>query len=200
MKVKSRTAYMYAIGKSDKLIGAKIRMNKGNQLSGDGQKPAEFVEQRGLAKGNTQWAATAETQGSGKVSRGLEGVREAAELLGMSPLEIDQLATFYTFIYREPVGKYVIHVCDSVVCWMNGYESVWKYLCRKLGIQAGKTTSDGLFTLLKVCCIGYCDRSPAMLINRKAYGNLTAEKIDEILEKLKAEALQNAEVGDQKSE
>jgi NADH-quinone oxidoreductase subunit E len=129
-----------------------------------------------------------------------EGVREAAELLDMSPLEIDQLATFYTFIYREPVGKYVIHVCDSVVCWVNGYESVWEYLCRKLGIQAGETTSDGLFTLLAVCCIGYCDRSPAMLINRKAYGNLTAKKIDEILEKLKAEALQNAEVGVRKSE
>jgi len=129
-----------------------------------------------------------------------EGVREAAELLDMSPLEIDQLATFYTFIYREPVGKYVIHVCDSVVCWVNGYESVWEYLSRKLGIQAGETTSDGLFTLLKVCCIGYCDRSPAMLINRKAYGNLTAEKIDEILENLNEEALQNAEAGMRKSE
>ena len=117
-----------------------------------------------------------------------EGVQEAAELLDMSPLEIDQLATFYTFIYRDPVGKYVIHVCDSVVCWMNGYDSVRQYLCRKLGIQPGETTSDGLFTLLKVCCIGYCDRSPAMLINRKAYGNLTAKKIDEILEKLKADA------------
>ena len=116
-----------------------------------------------------------------------EGVQEAAELLDMSPLEIDQLATFYTFIYREPVGKFVIHVCDSVVCWMNGYESVWQYLCRKLGIQPGETTSDGLFTLLKVCCIGYCDRSPAMLINRKAHGNLTSEKIDEILKNLKAE-------------
>ena len=113
-----------------------------------------------------------------------EGVQEAAELLSMSPLEIEQLATFYTFIFREPVGKYVIHVCDSVVCWMNGYESVWEYLGRKLDIQPGETTSDGLFTLLKVCCIGYCDRSPAMLINRKAYGNLTAEKIDGILEKL----------------
>ena len=117
-----------------------------------------------------------------------EGVQEAAELLDMSPLEIDQLATFYTFIFREPVGKYVIHVCDSVVCWANGYESIWQYLCRKLGIAPGETTSDGLFTLLKVCCIGYCDRSPAMLINRKAYGNLTAEKIDGILENLKAEA------------
>jgi NADH-quinone oxidoreductase subunit E len=117
-----------------------------------------------------------------------EGVQEAARLLDMSPLEIEQLATFYTFIYREPVGKYVIHVCDSVVCWMNGYESVRDYLCRKLAVQPGETTPDGLFTLLTVCCIGYCDRSPAMLINRKAYGNLTTDKIDDILQKLKAEA------------
>ena len=115
-----------------------------------------------------------------------EGLQETAGLLNISALDVEQLATFYTFIYREPVGKYVIHVCDSVVCWMNGYESVWEYLSRKLGIQPGETTSDGLFTLLKVCCIGYCDRSPAMLINRKAYGNLTAEKIDGILEKLRA--------------
>ena len=114
-----------------------------------------------------------------------EGVEETADLLNMSALEVEQLATFYTFIYREPVGKYVIHVCDSVVCWMNGYDSVWGYLCRKLAIQPGETTSNGLFTLLKVCCIGYCDRSPAMLINKKAYGNLTAEKIDGILEKLR---------------
>jgi len=117
-----------------------------------------------------------------------EGVQETARLLDMSPLEVEQLATFYTFIYREPVGKYVIHVCDSVVCWMDGYESIKEYLCRKLDLRLGETTPDGLFTLLPVCCIGYCDRSPAMLINRKAYGNLTAEKIDEILEKLKAEA------------
>ena len=117
-----------------------------------------------------------------------EGVREAAELLGMSPLEIDQLATFYTFIYREPVGKYVIHVCDSLICWMDGYESIRNYLCKKLDITVGGTSADGLFTLLPVCCIGYCDLSPAMLINRKAYGFLTPEKIDTILEKLKAEA------------
>jgi len=124
-----------------------------------------------------------------------EGVEETAQLLKMSPLEVEQLATFYTFIYREPVGKYVIHVCDSVVCWMDGYESIKDYLCKILKIQAGETTPDGLFTLLPVCCVGYCDRSPAMLINKKAYGNLTAEKIDGILAKLKTEALQNAEVG-----
>jgi NADH-quinone oxidoreductase subunit E len=117
-----------------------------------------------------------------------EGVREAAQLLDMTPLEIEQLATFYTFIYREPVGKYVIHVCDSVICWMDGYEAVKDYIGQRLGIRTGETTPDGLFTLLTVCCIGYCDRSPAMLINRKAYGNLTPEKIDAILTKLKEES------------
>jgi NADH-quinone oxidoreductase subunit E len=115
-------------------------------------------------------------------------VEEVAALLNMSNLEVEELATFYTFIYREPVGKYVIHVCDSVVCWIDGYESIRDYLCKKLGIEMGETTSDGLFTLLPVCCIGYCDRSPAILINKKVYGPLTPEKLDEILENLRAQA------------
>jgi len=118
-----------------------------------------------------------------------EGVEEAARLVGMSPLEVEQLATFYTFVYREPVGKYVIHVCDSVICWMNGFESIKDYLSQKLGIQDGETTADGLFTMLPVCCVGYCDRSPAILINRKVYGNLTNEKIDEIIEQLRNSAI-----------
>jgi NADH-quinone oxidoreductase subunit E len=117
-----------------------------------------------------------------------EVVEEAAMLLGMSPLEVEAVATFYTFIYREPVGKYVIHVCDSVICWMGGVERIRDYLCKKLDIEVGGTTADGLFTVLPVCCIGYCDQSPAMLINRKVYGHLTPEKIDEILNKLKSEA------------
>ena len=117
-----------------------------------------------------------------------ELLEEAASLLNMTPLEMEELATFYTFIYREPVGRYVIHVCDSVICWMDGYESIRDYLTQKLGIQMGETTSDGLFTLLPVCCIGYCDRSPAILINRIVYGPLTPEKLDEILDKLRTEA------------
>lgn len=117
-----------------------------------------------------------------------EALEEAAVLLGMTPLEMEELATFYTFIFREPVGKYVIHVCDSIICWMDGYESIRDYLSQKLGIKMGETTSDGLFTLLPVCCIGYCDRSPAILINRKVYGPLTPEKLDNILEELRTEA------------
>lgn len=114
-----------------------------------------------------------------------EGVREAAAFLGISPLEVEELATFYDFIYREPVGKYVIHVCDSTICWLEGHESVLAHLCRKLDIEVGGTTSDGMFTLLPVCCIGFCDQAPAMLINAEPYGHLTPESIDRILEGLR---------------
>jgi len=116
---------------------------------------------------------------------GDEAVLEAAELLRMTPLEIDELATFYDFIYREPVGKFVIHACDGVVCWMFGEETMVDYLCRTLKIKIGETTPDGLFTVLPSACIGYCDHAPAVLINGKAYGPLTPEKVDELLEELR---------------
>ncbi len=114
-----------------------------------------------------------------------EALSEAAALLSMTPLELDELATFYTFTFREPVGKHVIHVCDSLVCWMNGGVPVRDHICRQLGIGPGETTADGMFTLLTVCCIGYCDRSPAMLVDRRVHGELTPEKIDAILERLR---------------
>jgi NADH-quinone oxidoreductase subunit E len=116
-----------------------------------------------------------------------EALEEGARLLDLTPLELEELATFYDFIYREPVGKFVIHICDGVVCWMNGYGPMVNYLCEKLGIKPGETTSDGLFTLLPTACLGYCDLSPAMLINGRAYGPLTPEKIDDILERLRSE-------------
>ena len=114
-----------------------------------------------------------------------EAAREAAELLEMSTLEVDELATFYTFIYREPVGKYVIHICDSLICWMEGEENLVAHLCRNLGIEMGQTTADGMFTLLPVCCIGYCDRAPAILVNRKVHGPLTIETLDALIDRLR---------------
>jgi NADH-quinone oxidoreductase subunit E len=113
-----------------------------------------------------------------------EAMCEASELLGMTLAELEELATFYNFLYREPVGKYVIHICDSVVCWMDGYNVLLDHLKDRLGIELGETTSDGLFTLLPVCCIGYCDRSPAMLINRRVLGKLTPKKIDRIIDQI----------------
>lgn len=115
-------------------------------------------------------------------------VMETAALVGMTAVEVDELATFYPFLYREPVGRFVIHVCDSVVCWMDGYASLQDHLMRRLAIRMGETTADGLFTLLPVCCIGYCDRAPAILINKKVYGELTPEKLDGIIARLRDEA------------
>ena len=114
-------------------------------------------------------------------------VLDAAELLDMTALEIEELATFYDYIYREPVGKYVIHACDSIVCWMQGHESVMQYLSRTLGIPVCGTTADGLFSLLPGGCIGYCDHAPAMLINGEPFGSLTPESIDAILDRLRQE-------------
>lgn len=122
-----------------------------------------------------------------------EGLAESARLLAMTQLELEELATFYDFIYRRPVGQFVLHVCDGVVCWMchEGWgcigeeESILTYLCARLGVEVGETTADGLFTVLPSACLGYCEFAPAMLINGKPYGPLTPESMDQILEKLK---------------
>ncbi len=110
-----------------------------------------------------------------------ETLREVAEVLGMLPAELDAIATFYNLIFRRPVGKHVIFVCDSVSCWIMGYEDLLRHLQVKLGITMGETTRDGLFTLLPIACLGACDIAPAMMIDETLYGHLTAEKIDSIL-------------------
>src|SRR6266567_7572083 len=83
-----------------------------------------------------------------------EAVGEAAEILGLSPLQVEELATFYEMIYRRPVGKKVIHVCDSISCWSVGCEAIMSHLQKSLGIGPGETTGDGVFTLIPCCCLG----------------------------------------------
>ena len=117
-----------------------------------------------------------------------QALEEGARLLGMTTLELEELATFYDFIYRKMVGRYVIHVCDSVICWMHGHESVLEHLSTTLGIKLGETTADGMFTLLPTCCMGYCDFAPAMLINGRVYGPLTPQRIDDVLTRLREQA------------
>jgi NADH-quinone oxidoreductase subunit E len=112
-----------------------------------------------------------------------EGVELAAAILGLSPLQVEEIATFYDKIYRQPVGKRVIHVCDSICCWSRGGEEVYGYLRQKLGVEPGGTTADGVFTLLPTCCLGACGEAPAMMVGLTTYGNLTPERIDAILEK-----------------
>jgi NADH-quinone oxidoreductase subunit E len=116
-----------------------------------------------------------------------EAVGEAAELLGLSPLQVEELATFYEMIYRRPVGKRVIHVCDSISCWSVGSEAIMAHLQKRLGVGPGETTADGLFTLIPCCCLGNCGEGPTMAVGDTLYGRLTPEKVDEVLEKVRSE-------------
>src|SRR5512138_3307993 len=93
-----------------------------------------------------------------------EAVGEAAEILGLSTLQVEELATFYELIYRRPVGRLVIHVCDSISCWAMGGESLLKQFERLLGIEVGGTTADGAVTLLPCCCLGACGNAPAVMV------------------------------------
>jgi NADH-quinone oxidoreductase subunit E len=114
-----------------------------------------------------------------------ESVKDIAQLLGISNEEVESVATFYSRIYRKPVGRNVILICDSVSCMIMDYESIYKYISEKLGIGFGGTTSDNRFTLLPISCLGDCDNAPAMMINYDHFNRMTLEKIDEILERYK---------------
>lgn len=114
------------------------------------------------------------------------GIELAAQILGTSPLKIEELATFYDKLYRQPVGRKVIHICDSICCWSRGGEEIYTYLQQKLGVAPGGTSADGAFTLLPTCCLGACGESPAMMIGFTTYGELTPEKVDAILERERA--------------
>jgi NADH-quinone oxidoreductase subunit E len=115
------------------------------------------------------------------------GVDLVAELLGVLPVEVEEVATFYDKIFRRPVGRKVIHVCDSICCWANGGEALVAHLQQTLGIGFGETTTDGLFTLLPTCCLGACGEAPAMMVGLTTHGRLTTEKIDAILAQYRAE-------------
>jgi NADH-quinone oxidoreductase subunit E len=110
-----------------------------------------------------------------------EAIGEVASILGMSTEEVEGIATFYELIFRKPVGKHVILVCDSVSCWITGEEKITAHLKQRLGVSLGGTTPDGLFTLLPAGCLGACDAGPAMMIDGKLYDTLTPERADEIL-------------------
>lgn len=110
-----------------------------------------------------------------------ESVKDISQLLQISNEEVDSVATFYSRIYRKPVGRNVILICDSVSCMIMGYESLYDFISKRLGIGFGGTTPDGRFTLLPVSCLGDCDNAPAMMINNDHFNRLTEDKIDELL-------------------
>jgi NADH-quinone oxidoreductase subunit E len=113
-----------------------------------------------------------------------EAVADLAETLQMTKSEVENVATFYNLIFRKPVGRHVIMVCDSISCFIMGEERLADHLKRKLGIEFGETTSDGMFTLLPTVCLGHCDIAPVMMLDGEIIGHLTEAKIDSILARI----------------
>jgi NADH-quinone oxidoreductase subunit E len=114
-----------------------------------------------------------------------ESVRDIAGHLGMSPTDVDSVATFYNLIFRRPVGRHVIMVCDSVSCWIMGHDRIREHLQQRLGIEYGGTTADGRFTLLPIVCLGCCDHAPAMMVDNDLHADLDPPKLDIALERYK---------------
>ena len=112
-----------------------------------------------------------------------EAIKDLAALLEMTPDELDSVATFYNLIFRQPVGKHVILLCDSVTCWIMGYDRLRQHLTSRLGIQLGETSPDGRFTLLPIVCLGTCDHAPALMIDNDLHRDLDSTKLDEIVAK-----------------
>ncbi len=110
-----------------------------------------------------------------------EDIEAAAHYVGVSKAEVTGVATFYTMFSIKRRGKYIIRVCESPPCHMMGAQSIIDYIKKKLNIKEGETTEDGMFTLETCSCLGVCAVAPAMMVNDDVYGNLTPEKIDEIL-------------------
>jgi NADH-quinone oxidoreductase subunit E len=112
-----------------------------------------------------------------------EALAAISEFLGVSKADLDGLATFYNLIFRRPVGRHVIYLCDSVSCWMMGAQQICRDLCEQIHIRPGESTPDGRFTLLPIVCLGACDHAPAMMIDEDLHGDLTTKTIGRILER-----------------
>jgi NADH-quinone oxidoreductase subunit E len=113
-----------------------------------------------------------------------ESLYAIADMLGMSATELEGVATFYNLIYRQPVGEHVIHLCDSISCWLHDFQTIADHLRKTLKIEFGQTTSDGKITLLPNVCLGCCDKAPALMLDGELVESLDIASIDKLLQKL----------------
>jgi NADH-quinone oxidoreductase subunit E len=114
-----------------------------------------------------------------------ESLHDVGELLDMTPDELDGVATFYNLVFRKPVGRHVVLVCDSVSCWIMGYEKLCQRLTSRLGVNLGGTTSDGRFTVLPIVCLGACDHAPTLMVDNDLHRDVDPEKLGELLDRYK---------------
>jgi NADH-quinone oxidoreductase subunit E len=121
-------------------------------------------------------------QETGNLSLTIEQMDAVAAILQITPIEVYEVATFYTMFHLKPVGKYVLEVCQTGPCMLNGSDQIIDYIKQKLNIENGETTTDGMFTLKTVECLGACGYAPMMQLGKHYKEFLTPEKIDIILE------------------
>jgi len=113
-------------------------------------------------------------------------IRHVAELLGITRADVEDVVSYYTMFYRRPVGKFVINVCRTLSCAVNGAERVTESLCAKLGIAPGQTDPSGTFTLIEVECLGACDRAPIVMVNDTWHECLKPEDVPKLVDDLRA--------------
>lgn len=116
----------------------------------------------------------------------IAAMHAVGDLLSMPHMRVYEVATFYTMYNRKPVGKHFVQVCTTTPCWLRGSEGIMNCLHKKLGVENGGTTKDGMFTLLEVECLGACVNAPMMQINDNYYEDLTEQDTEEIIDSLKA--------------
>jgi NADH-quinone oxidoreductase subunit E len=112
-------------------------------------------------------------------------IAEIAQIFGLMPGEVNEVATFYSMLYKKPVGKYVIWVCTNISCMLRKSDEIIEHVEKRLGIKPGETTPDKRFTLMEAECLASCGTAPMAQINDEYYENLTPEKLDQILDGLK---------------
>jgi NADH-quinone oxidoreductase subunit E len=110
-----------------------------------------------------------------------------ASILNIKPIEVYEVASFYTMFNLKPVGKCLLEVCRTSSCWLRGAEDVVKHIEKRLGIKEGETSADGMFTLKTVECLGSCGTAPMLMCGSQFHENLTLEKVDALLDNLKKE-------------
>lgn len=110
-----------------------------------------------------------------------------ASILGILPIEVYEVASFYSMFNLEPVGKYLIEVCQTSSCWLNGAEDIVRFIEKKLNIKNGETTEDGMFTIKTVECLGSCGTAPMLQLGETYHENLTLERVTDIIENCKTE-------------
>ena len=110
---------------------------------------------------------------------------EIAQFLEITAEDLDSVATFYNLVFRKPVGRHVAFMCDSISCWIKGCEQVQERLKTLYDVELGQTTLDGRLTVLPIACLGQCERAPALMIDQDVYGDVTPDKIEQIVGKYK---------------